>query len=206
MEPKSTLWLTLAVVFVALFGSPARADVIMDWNAQSDAIVAQKQIRPTAHARTQTLLHLAMFEAVNAIERRYLPYRLDLSADRNTSREAAAASAAHDVLISIYPDQRTALGEMLSKSLAAVAEGEPKAKGIELGKKAAAEMIALRANDGFDAPEHYRPHTSPRLCADGRTSLLHRGCGDAMGDDERLAIPSSAPAGARFRDLDARPE
>jgi len=163
MESKSTLWLTLAVVFVALFGSAARADVIMDWNAQSDAIVAQKQIRPTAHARTQTLLHLAMFEAVNAIERRYLPYRLDLSADRNTSKEAAAASAAHDVLISIYPDQRAALGEMLSKSLAAVAEGEPKAKGIELGKKAAAEMIALRANDGFDAPEHYRPHTSPSV-------------------------------------------
>ena len=161
MESKSTLWLTLAVVFVALFGSPARADVIMDWNAQSDAIVAQKQIRPTAHARTQTLLHLAMFEAVNAIERRYLPYRLDLSADQNTSREAAAASAAYDVLISIYPDQRAALGEMLSKSLAAVAEGEPKAKGIELGKKAAAEMIALRASDGFDAAEHYRPHTSP---------------------------------------------
>jgi hypothetical protein len=161
MESKSTLWLTLAVVFVALFGSPARADVIMDWNAQSDAIVAQKQIRPTAHARTQTLLHLAMFEAVNAIERRYLLYRLDLSADRNTSKEAAAASAAHEVLISIYPDQRAALGQMLSKSLAAVAEGEPKAKGIELGKKAAAEMIALRANDGFDASEHYRPHTSP---------------------------------------------
>jgi len=161
---KPSLWLATmpAVVFVTtLFGSPARADVIMDWNAQSDAIVAQKQIRPTTHARTQTLLHLAMFEAVNAIERRYVPYRLNLSADRNTSKEAAAASAAHDVLISIYPDQGAALGEMLSKSLAAVAEGEPKAKGIELGKKAAAEMIALRANDGFDAPEHYRPHTSP---------------------------------------------
>ena len=161
---KPSLWLatTLAVVFVTpLFGSPAPADVIMDWNAQSDAIVAQKQIRPTAHARTQTLLHLAMFEAVNAIGRRYVPYRLNLSADRDTSKEAAAASAAHDVLISIYPDQRVALAEMLSKSLAAIAEGEPKAKGIELGKKAAAEMIALRANDGFDAPEHYRPHTSP---------------------------------------------
>ena len=161
---KPSLWLAtmLAVVFVTPpFGSPASADVIMDWNAQSDAIVAQKQIRPTTHARTQTLLHLAMFEAVNAIERRYVPYKLNLSADRNTSKEAAAASAAHDVLISIYPDQKAPLDEMLSKSLAAVAEGEPKAKGIELGKKAAAEMIALRANDGFDAPENYRPHTSP---------------------------------------------
>src|SRR4029450_3382264 len=101
----------------------------------------------------------------------------------------------------IYPDQRAALDEMLSKSLAAVAEGEAKAKGIELGKKAAAEMIALRAHDGFDSGTLSSPYQSGRLCADGRTSLLHRGCGDAMGDDERLAIPSSAPAGAQFRDL-----
>jgi hypothetical protein len=190
MESKSTLWLTLAVVFVALFGSPARADVIMDWNAQSDAIVAQKQIRPTAHARTQTLLHLAMFEAVNAIERRYLPYRLDLSADRNTSKEAAAASAAHEVLISIYPDQRAALGEMLSKSLAAVAEGEPKAKGIELGKKAAAEMTALRANDGFDASEHYRPHTSPGVYVPTVVPLF-----SAVG----AATPWAMTSGSQFR-------
>jgi hypothetical protein len=190
MESKSTLWLTLAVVFVALFGSPARADVIMDWNAQSDAIVAQKQIRPTAHARTQTLLHLAMFEAVNAIERRYLPYRLDLSGDRNTSKEAAAASAAHEVLISIYPDQRAALGEMLSKSLAAVAEGEPKAKGIELGKKAAAEMTALRANDGFDASEHYRPHTSPGVYVPTVVPLF-----SAVG----AATPWAMTSGSQFR-------
>jgi hypothetical protein len=190
MESKSTLWLTLAVVFVALFGSPARADVIMDWNAQSDAIVAQKQIRPTAHARTQTLLHLAMFEAVNAIERRYPPYRLDLSADRNTSKEAAAASAAHEVLISIYPDQRAALGEMLSKSLAAVAEGEPKAKGIELGKKAAAEMTALRANDGFDASEHYRPHTSPGVYVPTVVPLF-----SAVG----AATPWAMTSGSQFR-------
>jgi hypothetical protein len=190
MESKSTLWLTLAVVFVALFGSPARADVIMDWNAQSDAIVAQKQIRPTAHARTQTLLHLAMFEAVNAIERRYLPYRLDLSADRNTSKEAAAASAAHEVLISIYPDQRAALGEMLSKSLAAVAEGEPKAKGMELGKKAAAEMTALRANDGFDASEHYRPHTSPGVYVPTVVPLF-----SAVG----AATPWAMTSGSQFR-------
>jgi hypothetical protein len=164
MKPNSTIWsasVLATVIAAAIVAAPAHADVIMDWTAHSDAIVAEKQIRPTAHARTQTLLHLAMFEAVNAIERRYAPYRLNLSGDRSTSKEAAAASAAHEVLIAVYPDQKATLDEMLSRSLAAVAEGEPKAKGIELGKKAAAEMIALRANDGFDAPEHYRPHTSP---------------------------------------------
>ena len=66
MESKSTLWLTtmLAVVFVALFGSPARTDMIMDWNAKADAIAAEKQITPSPHARALAILHVAMFEAV----------------------------------------------------------------------------------------------------------------------------------------------
>ena len=63
--------------------------------------------------------------------------------------------------LSLYPDQKADLDATLAKSLAGIPEGEPKAKGIALGKKAAAEIIALRANDGINAPESYRPHTSP---------------------------------------------
>lgn len=107
------------------------------------------------------MLHLAMFEAVNAIERRYTPYKLALTADRNTSKEAAAAAAGHDVLLALYPDQKADLDAVLAKSLAAIPEGEAKAKGLALGKQAAAEMIALRANDGSDVPESYRPVTTP---------------------------------------------
>jgi hypothetical protein len=50
------------------------------------------------------MLHVAMFEAVNAIERRYAPYKLDLKADRDTSKDAAAASAGYEVLLSLFPD------------------------------------------------------------------------------------------------------
>src|SRR6476620_9053287 len=73
MESKSTLRLAmmLAVVFVALFGSPARADVIMDWNAKADAIATQKQLQAGTHGRGLAILHVEMFEAVNALERRY---------------------------------------------------------------------------------------------------------------------------------------
>ena len=193
MKQNSLIWSTTvlaAMLAAALLGAPAQADVIMDWNGQSDAIAAQKQIRPTAHTRTQTLLHLAMFEAVNAIERRYAPYRLNLSADRTTSKDAAAATAAYDVLIAVYPDQRATLDAMLSKSLTAVAEGEPKAKGIALGKKAAAEMIALRANDGFDAPENYRPHTSPGVYVPTAVPLF-----SVIG----AATPWAMTSGSQFR-------
>ncbi|MGB8082935.1 MAG: vanadium-dependent haloperoxidase [Pseudolabrys sp.] len=148
----------MAAVFIP---PPARADVIIDWNARSDEIAAQKQVRPVNHSRGTAMLHVAMFEAVNAIEGRYLPYKLTLTADRTASKEAAAASAGHDILLALYPDQQSTLDATLATMLAAVADGEPKAKGIELGKKAAADLIALRAKDGIDAQESYRPHTTP---------------------------------------------
>ena len=89
--------------------SVARADVITDWNAKADAIAAEKQVPPIPHSRALSMLHVAMFEAVNAIERRYSSYKLNLTADRTTSKEAAAASAAYDILLQVYPEQKAAL-------------------------------------------------------------------------------------------------
>ena len=146
---------------VALISAPARGDVIMDWNARADAIGIEKQVPNAPNARAQAMLHVAMFEAVNAIDKRYAPYRLNLVADRTASKEAAAASAAHDVLVALYPDQKADLDAMLAASLAGITDTETKSKGIELGKRAAAEIIALRSNDGSNAPESYRPTTTP---------------------------------------------
>jgi hypothetical protein len=150
-----------AALALALPAIPAKADVIMDWNAKADAIGFEKQLANSANSRAQAMLHVAVFEAVNAIDKRYTPYKLNLTADRGTSREAAAASAAHDVLVALYPDQKADLDATLATSLSTIAEGEAKTKGIELGKKAAAEIIAVRADDGFNTPESYRPQTSP---------------------------------------------
>ncbi len=155
----SRLW--LITTLTAAFAGLARADVIMDWNAKADAIAAEKQVLPAPHSRVISMMHVAMFEAVNAIDRRYTPYKLDLVADRSTSREAAAATAAHDVLLSIYPDLKSDLDAALATSLAAVADAESKSAGVELGRQAAQGIIALRANDGSAAPESYRPHTRP---------------------------------------------
>jgi hypothetical protein len=102
-----------------------------------------------------------MFEAVNAIELRYTPYKLTLSADRSTSKEAAAAAAAYDVLLAIYPDQKAVLDTALTASLSGIPETEGKSNGIVLGKKAAEGVIAFRASDGSNAQESYRPYTKP---------------------------------------------
>jgi hypothetical protein len=160
--PIHDIWLRPALA-VALLGSlvtPSRSDVITDWNAKAEAISIEKRILPPPNARGMAILHLAMFEAVNAIDRRYASYRLKLVADNSVSKEAAAAAAAHAVLATFHPDQQAGLDATLKASLAPIADGEAKTKGIDLGKKAAAAVLALRANDGAGAPESYRPHTS----------------------------------------------
>ena len=149
------------VLAAALAAVPARADIVSDWNAKAETIIVEKQITPGSAGRHVALMHLAVFEAVNAIERRYAPYKLNLTAERTVSKEAAAAAAAHAVLVAIHPERQAALDSELAASLAPIADGVAKGKGIELGKKAAAEILALRADDGFEAPESYRPHTSP---------------------------------------------
>jgi hypothetical protein len=148
---------TLAVA--VLFAGAARADVITDWNSKAEAIGIEKRITPAPNARTMALMHVAMFEAVNAIDRRYSPYTLKLAADKSVSKEAAAASAAHTVLSVVYPDQQANLDAALKASIPANTEGA--AAGLELGKEAAAGILALRAKDGADAAESYRPHTQP---------------------------------------------
>jgi hypothetical protein len=151
----------LAIALTAAFAGSARADVIMDWNAKADAIAAEKQVLPAQQSRAMSMLHIAMFEAVNAIERRYTPYKLTLFADRSTSKEAAAASAAYDVLLAIYPDQKAVLDTALTASLSGIPETEGKSNGIVLGRKAAEGVMAFRANDGSNAQETYRPYTKP---------------------------------------------
>jgi hypothetical protein len=146
---------------IALLTTAARGDVIMDWNAKADAIGIDKQLPNAPNARGQAMLHVAMFEAVNAIDRRYAPYRLKLTADSTSSREAAAAAAAHGILLSLYPDLKPDLDATLATSLSGIADQDAKAKGIELGKQAAAGILALRVNDGSNMPEGYRPVTAP---------------------------------------------
>jgi hypothetical protein len=151
----------LAIALTSAFAGAAHADVIMDWNAKADAIAAEKQVLPAQQSRAMSMLHISMFEAVNAIELRYTPYKLTLSADRSTSKEAAAAAAAYDVLLAIYPDQKAVLDTALTASLSGIPETEGKSNGIVLGKKAAEGVIAFRASDGSNAQESYRPYTKP---------------------------------------------
>ena len=154
-----------SVFALCLLGTPvagvpaaSASDVVTDYAARAVAIGVEKQLPNARLTRGLAMVHVAMFEAVNAIDRRYQPYKLELVADKGASREAAAATAAHDVLVSLFPDERSKLEQALQVSLAKI-EGDGKTKGIELGKRAAAGMIALRTDDGSNIQESYRPFT-----------------------------------------------
>ena len=160
-----------AIIFGAwlAIGVPvsASANVITDWDEKAVAVVmpggpvgVSQQVY-TAQ-RMMGMVHAAMFDAVNSIERRYQPYLVQLPADPATSKEAAAAAAAAAVLATI--DGKTA-GEMkatLASYLASIPDdGAAKADGIKLGEAVAAKVVEARANDGYDAVDDYRPRTTP---------------------------------------------
>jgi hypothetical protein len=145
-------------LLVVLAGT-AHADVITDWNEKTVAAGVKAQAGPM-QARNAAIVHVAMFDALNAIERRYTPYRVQLTAAPGTSRDVAVAAAAHFILARLYPDQAKDLEALYHTALAAIPDGKPKSQGIQLGEKVAAEILAWRAKDGADAPNTYRPYTT----------------------------------------------
>jgi hypothetical protein len=154
--------LTGAILTVSLFvalGGLARGDVISDWNERAVTAGDKARVGNFPTARAIAMVHLAMFEAVNSIEPRYTPYRARLSADSGASRDAAAASAAHTVLVKVYPDQTAELDKALQASLAAVLDSIGKTQGVQLGQQAGAAIVAERRDDGSDVPNSYRPFT-----------------------------------------------
>jgi hypothetical protein len=144
----------------------ALANVITDWDEKAVAVVLPPGPIGVAQQvytaqRMMGMVHAAMFDAVNSIERRYRPYLVQLPADPATSKEAAAAAAAAAVLATI--DEKTA-GEMkvaLATYLASIPDGAAKADGVKLGEAVAAKVLEARANDGHDAADDYRPRTTP---------------------------------------------
>ena len=153
----------------ALIGAapPAFADVITDWDEKAVAIV--NSMPPYNAQRIIGIVHVAMFDAVNSIERRYRPYLVQLPAPPSTSKEAAAAAAAAVVLASIDEKTASAVRDALAVNLASIPDGPAKSDGIKLGETVAAKVLEARAHDGHDAPDAYRARSSAGMHQCGRT-------------------------------------
>jgi hypothetical protein len=157
---KARLVLSLWVVSV-LCVFPVRADVVTDWNEVAVArLVAARQLPPDG-ARALAMMHVAMFDAINAVQPRYTPYAFKGKVPAGASAEAAAAAAARTVLLKLYADQAEPVEKAYAASLASIPDGPGKTAGIALGQQVGNECVAMRTEDGSSAAFAYRPATAP---------------------------------------------
>jgi len=181
MRPRLAPKLVALVALIALAGCggggsdggvppvpPASVEWIVHWNhvaidtsgldhtavAPGEARVFGEQLGPTRSSRAMAIVHIAVFEAVNAIAGRYQSYTGLPPAPGDTSLKAAIAQAAADTLTALFPSQAASFAAQLEEDLAYV-EDRPAQKeaGIDLGRRAAQSILEIRADDGSDHPE-----------------------------------------------------
>jgi PAP2 superfamily len=123
---------------------------VIDWNRVLLSIVNTPGAQPAniQPTRNFAILHAAIYDAVNAIDRTHEPYLLSVRAPRDASETAAADAAAHTALVGLYPAQQTSLDADYTAELANVAAGPARDKGVRLGEQVASDLLAIRANDG----------------------------------------------------------
>lgn len=162
--------LVLAALATTAAGPAAAAGhtAVTDWNAAAGRAAVAACIAPLDNplheSRMYAMTHLAIHDALNAIDRRFEPYAADLTAPPGTSSDAAVAAAARDTLVATlaeipapFPqacrDAGTAsVAADYASALAAIPDGVAKANGIAVGRQAAAAILAERSGDGSDTP------------------------------------------------------
>ena len=135
--------------------------VITDWNATLLDAVRTGGTPPPVAARNMAMVHTAIYNAVNAIDRSHSAYKVELEASAGASEEAAAAAAANRVLTSLYPAQKAKFDAAIASSLATIPNNQAKTDGIAVGLSAADQIIALRSKDGTSTAVTFTPTTDP---------------------------------------------
>jgi hypothetical protein len=128
-------------------------EVILQWNR----VLMETILTPGQHpatimpVRSYAIMHAAMFDAVNSIEGSHTPYLTDVPGSQNASVQAAAAQAARDVLVGLYPTRVAVFDAELAVSLQGIEEYRAQ-QGIRVGQIVAERILAVRATDGWIAP------------------------------------------------------
>jgi hypothetical protein len=161
MNRTHVIGAALALALVAPAGSNLRAhgstaEVVFEWNQvlQDTAPVPHNPLTP----RLFSMTHIAMFDAINAIEREFDPYRVRMHRSSG-SPEAAAAQAAHDVLVAINPGAAATYDATLARQLGEKPSGFVR-RGAALGARVAKEILEWRQNDGW-VVSPFPPYSEP---------------------------------------------
>jgi hypothetical protein len=137
---------TIAVLAFAPHTPAQTPNVVIQWNQILQTLFVGTG--PGIHLRALPMMHISMFDAINSIEEVYTPYLSGAQSSRGGSAEAAAATAARDVLTALYPAQQATFDSVLATQLAAVPNGLVK-QGQAVGHAVAAAVLKWRQNDGW---------------------------------------------------------
>ena len=143
----------------------ATPNAVSVWNANAGKAAIAGCMAPTTdpfrESRMTAMMHVAIHDALNAIQRRFRPYVPGLRGPKGASPEAAVAAAAHDVLVPLVTQGafQNCLATSLAgveadyaATLAAIPDGLAKTQGVAIGQTAAAQILARRSGDGSDTP------------------------------------------------------
>lgn len=177
MKNKQILnyFLTISILLCTLANVPAQnikndnlnppgENVVLQWNRVLTETVRTPGAHPSATifpVRSFAMMNAAMFDAVNSIDGSYTPYWTNVPTTKNASIEAAAAKAARDVLVGLYPSRQAIYDAELADSLIGIPTNRAQ-QGMAVGEICASRMLALRANDGWNVtPPPYSLPTTP---------------------------------------------
>jgi membrane-associated phospholipid phosphatase len=159
--------LTLAASLVATQPGAAGAphgNAVIHWNTVAEEVFAPTQgTNPLAQSRTLAIMHAAIHDALNAIDRRFESYTPGLASAPGASPPVAVAAAARDVLIALVPGGAAMVNAAYERALTSVADKKSKAAGVAVGRAAASLTLTRRQGDGLDSATQpvYVPRPGP---------------------------------------------
>lgn len=138
-------------------------NVVVQWNAvAATTIITNAKEASVASGVWLAYVHLAVFDAVNAIDHRFQPYAFTTDPPAGCSQDAAAVAAAHRILVNYFPAQQASLDAQFTASLAAISDTATNIRaGVAIGEASARALIAARASDGLLANVPYTPPVGP---------------------------------------------
>ena len=152
---------TVLAFALALSGSAtALADAVVDWNQKACDFTVEANLGPPPANRALALVHTAVYEATNAITRKYPVVSVRIDAAPGSSVDAAIGAANRAALLKLLPSQQAGIEKAYQAAMAGIPDGPAKNGGIAVGEAAAAAVFAARANEGLVAEDSYRPVTA----------------------------------------------
>jgi membrane-associated phospholipid phosphatase len=158
IHPMAILAAAMLAIIVA---SRASADQVTRWNQIATDATTTANTDPLMESRIYAILHVAIHDAVNAVETHYEPYLPGISPAPGVSVEAAIAGAAHETLIALLPDSKVSCDAAMEETLRTVSDDSRKTGGLQVGRAAAVAILKARENDGASQTVQYTPGTKP---------------------------------------------